>query len=150
MATSSTKLDLLLNSIEENCDPTRYRAAWIPYLIACAALVEHRMPAVAIASFGVSRDYAAGRVSMQSVREAMQRCWEDLQKGHREMRLDDPQVSAVRAVICVLQRQLEPESDDFLDFTSFFLQVVDNVEPHPDEEEALLREHFGLCLDAAD
>lgn len=149
MATSPAKLYLLLNAIEENCDPTQYRDLLVPYMIDCTSLIEHQMPAVAIAGFRVSKDYAAGMVSMESVREAKQRCWEDLQKNHTDTRLDDPEVSAIRSVICVLQRQLEPESDDFLDFTSFFLHLTNNVEPHPDQQEALIRKHFALCLDSA-
>jgi len=66
------------------------------------------------------------------------------------MRLDDPEVSATRAVICVLQEQLQAESDDFLDSASFFLQIINNVEPHQDQQEVLIRKHFASCLDAAD
>lgn len=149
MGTSSAKLDALLNAIEENCDPTAYRDLVIPYMLDCASLIETRMPAVALASFGVSNGHAAGRVSIQSVTEAIQRCWGELQKDRRETNLDDPEVSATRAVICVLQRQLELESDDFLNLTSFFLQLLNNVQPHLDEQEALLRRHFPSCIGAA-
>ncbi len=119
-------------------------------MIASASLIEHRMSAVCLGSFGVSKDFAAGRAPMQAVSDAIHRCWEDLKRDHRDIRFDDPEVSATRAVMCILYEQREPGSEDFLNSMGFSLQLLKNVEPLASQHEVLLRKHFASCLDPVD
>lgn len=148
MANLPAKLDLLLYSVEDGCDPSEYVGSMVPYMIGCLSLIEHRMPPVVSVSFQVSKDYYSGLSPLNSVSDAYEACWKELSRGHREMQLDDPDVSAIRAVICILYQQQHPESEDFLDSQTFFSQLVNNVEPHVDQEEALLKKHFASCLKA--
>jgi hypothetical protein len=147
MATSLEKIDLLLNFIEENCDVGKYCGALALYMIDCLALIENRMPPTAADAFRISRAHAAGQIPLKRVIEAIQLCWEYLEKDHRDMCVNDPEVSATRAVICLLKWQEQPRPDDFLDLTSFFLRLLKHVEDRLEDEEILLKKHFGTCLE---
>jgi len=144
MATPSSRLDLLLNSIDENCTPEVYEPLLLPFMIDCADMIASRMSTVAADAFRIVKTHNGASSQSQELMEAVQRCWQSL--GQRNMSLDDPGVSATRAVICILHVRLRRESDEFIDGTSFFLQLINNVEPHIDEQEALLRKYFGHCL----
>ena len=98
-------------------------------MLDCAALIEQRMPAPAARALQIANGYRAGIVSLQSVSDTHDECCESLSLDHREMQLDDPEVAAIRAVICVLHLQLHPESDEFVDLLSFFLHLLNNIEP---------------------
>lgn len=145
MRAPSEKLDLLLNAVETNTAPSVRRGALVPFMLDCAALIRPSMPSVARESFRVSIDFEAKRISVQLVQAAIERCWDELRDACSETDLDNPEVCAIRAVICILRRQLEPESEDFLDYASFFLRLVNRVEPHEREEERLLLAHFGVA-----
>ena len=84
----------------------------------------------------------SGRNSLVSFRQA---CFSsaELRNQHQEMQLDDPEVSAIRAAICILQSQLDPETDDFVDLLSFCLRLLNKLEPHLAEQETLLSHYFG-------
>jgi hypothetical protein len=142
--TRNQKLDLHLNSIEEIYVPAEFGKSCVPLMIDAAALVEARMPPVATYSLRVARDYAAGTTSAESVNDAIVRCWKDLGGGGRDMCTDVPDVAAIRAVICILRRQVHPEAEDSLDLLSFFVELLNNVEPHSEELEALFKKHFPL------
>jgi hypothetical protein len=45
--TNSAQIDLLLNSIEENCPPAEYEQELLPFMFDCADLIEPRLPHVA-------------------------------------------------------------------------------------------------------
>ena len=143
----SLRLDLLLNSIEEECDPPKYLRLRDAFVIDCMTMIGHRLPPVASRALQVANDFRTGLASLASVRDAHQACWEELRIGHKEMHLDDPEVSAIRAAVCILHGQLHPESDDFVDSVSFCLRLLNNVEPHLAQQESLLHKYFRDCLE---
>jgi hypothetical protein len=149
MTNPSRKLDLLLNSLEQTCDSSAYLRARDAFMIDCLWLIEQLMPPIASASFQAARNYHDGLAPLNSVSDALVTCWRELRVGDREMRLDHPEVSAIRAVICLLYSQEHPEADDFLDSISFFLRLLNNVEAHFERQEALLLKHFDSCLKTA-
>jgi hypothetical protein len=140
------RTELLLNLIEGRCDPKEHEDFWVPYMIECFSMIEAQIPSIAAESLQVCKDYAFRQASLQQVCEALQLCWNDLEKTHREMHLNDPDVSAIRAVICILSWQKHPELENFLNFISFYLRLLNNIEPHAYEQEKLLRKHFESCL----
>jgi hypothetical protein len=76
------------------------------------------------------------------------KCWQYLNENYKHVSLKDPVVSAIRAVIFPLHAQQHPDDHNVVDHLSFFLSLVNNVEPHIAEEESFLRKHFIGCLPA--
>jgi hypothetical protein len=140
------RVDLLLNLVEENCAPEEYQRSRIPFMIDCLLLVEQRMPLAAAQPFLVSRLYADQKVDSASLVEAIEKSWRALGRGEASLNLGDPDVSAVRAVICILHSELHPESNDFVDSISFFLNLLNNVKPCSEQQEALIKKHFPTCF----
>jgi hypothetical protein len=146
MSDESTKLDLLLNDIEEKCDPADYAENSARFQIECLSLIAERMPTIAATSYAVARAHVSGQSNTKAVAEALKASWDYLDVGCKSLNLSDVKVSATRAVICALHEQLHQEDTDFVDSMSFFLRLVNNVEPHFEAEEMLLRKYFGACL----
>jgi hypothetical protein len=146
MPIDSDSLDLLLNTIEENCEPADYIRSRVPFMIECATLVESRMPIVAVEAMRIARNYLDKKVSADTVQRALVTCWKTLGASKSEMLLDDPNVCAIRALICVLREELYTGEEDFVDIMSFFLSLLNRVEAHPVEQAALLKRYFSGCL----
>ncbi len=146
MADPSQKLDLLLNDVEINCDPTIGSRECIQFTLDCLKLIRGKLPPIAEQGVSVVSDYLERRTSLQVVLDALLRAWEYLKENCKNTSIEDPVVSAIRAVICALHAQKNPQQRDIVDHLSFFLELVNNVEPHYEEEEALLRTYFAKCL----
>lgn len=143
---ASRELDSLLNDIEISCDPPVGAPECNRFSLDCLALIRHKLPPVALEGVACVTAYLAGQIPLQSVTEMRIQCWQYLDENHKHAALDDPTVSAVRSVISLLGAQDPPERRDIVDHLSFFLMFVNNVEPHFEEEEVLLRKHFAQCL----
>jgi hypothetical protein len=143
---TSAELDRLLNAIEDTCDPPQYIGFREAFMLDCAALIEQRMSASAARALQIANGHRAGMVSLHAVSDTHDECWESLRINHREMQFDNPEVASIRAVICILHGQLHPGSDEFVDALSFFLRLLNTVEPHSTEQEQLIRKHFADCL----
>jgi hypothetical protein len=146
MSPDRNELDLLLNQIEENCSPSQYASALLPFMFECANLVADRMPKIALDSLAIGRSFAAGGAVAGSLDDAIQASWKALDKGPNGLQPKEPEVSAIRLVICILHRLRHPGSDDFVDLASFFLQLVNNIEPSSERLEGLIRKWFLQCL----
>ena len=147
MNINNDNFDLLLNVIEEKCEPAAYVKRIVPFMIECATLIEPRMSPKTLSMFNVIRSYADAQLTPAGeVRATMTKCWEDLKADHRDMRLDDPEVCAIRAMICILDAQLHSETNNFVDVLSFFTSLLNRLEPHNLEHEALLRKYFAACI----
>jgi hypothetical protein len=146
MTNPSHILEDLLNDIEINGDPTVGSAECTQFSLACLALIRHKLPPIAERGVATLRDYLDGRVSLETVVRAKVACWEFLGGAHKDAPLTDPIVAAVRAVIFPLEAQRVPQERDIVDHLAFFLEFVNDVEPHYEEEEALLRTCFSKCL----
>lgn len=146
MKDASLELDLLLNRIEENCDPASCGKNAVEFMVDCLSLVEHKMPTIAKEALRVARGYPAERATLDAVVEMLDRCWLYLDEQYRGKDLSDPEVSAIRAAIFILFDLQHPEEFEIVDSLSFFLRLVNNIERHLQEEESLLRVHFAGCL----
>lgn len=144
--TTPQKLDLLLNRIEMNCDLTIGGKTCNEFMMECLSLIQSKLPPIAVEAFRVSNDYLAGRAKLRSVTGMLEKCWEYLHENHQDQKINQPEVSAIRAVICLLHAQAHPQERDIVDQLSFFLTLVNNVESQFDREEFLLRRHFAECL----
>jgi hypothetical protein len=142
------RLDSLLNDIEQICDPPIGSQASIQFSLACLALVRHRLPQIAEHVRAFSAEHLERPAPLGEVEELLVRCWRYLEENHKNAPLEDPTVSAFRAVICILHAQKHPEERAIVDHLSFFLMLVNNLEPHHQEQESLLRTHFAQCLEA--
>lgn len=87
-------------------------------------------------------------MSLQSIIDMRIKCLQFLEDNYRNAPLNDPVVSAVRAVVFPLYAQQDPDERDVVDHLGFFITLVNNVEPHFAEEELLLRTYFAQCLKA--
>ncbi len=146
MTNTSDKLDAVLNEIEMNCDPANGSDQCNRFRIACLSLVRSKLPPIAVEGFELANGHIEGHVSMQLITAMLSRCWQYLKENHHHDPLNHPIVSGIRAVICLLYGQTHPEERDIVDHMGFFLMLVNNVEPHFEEEESLLRVFFGKCL----
>lgn len=151
--TTPAQLDLLLNSIEENCAPAKYEQALLPFMFDCADLIEARLPWVARESLCVAQSFAQKLLDMGALEQAVITCWQAIGDGPQSLQVDNPQVAGIRAVICILHsqlhsenKQIHPECGEFVDLMSFYLQLLNNVEPCFQQQEALIKERFGACL----
>ena len=146
MQNPCSKLNDLLNGIESNCDPTVGSPECTQFSLDCLALIRHKLPPIAQEGISVVRDYYEGRVPLQVVADTLTKCWQYLDQHHKNVPFAETAVSAIRAVIFPLSAQTNPQDKDIVDHLSLFLKFVNNVEPHYEEEESLLRTHFSKCL----
>jgi len=144
---NEAKLSLLLNDIEEICDPPIGSRECSLFRMACLALIRHKLPLIPERARAFSAQYVKHRAPIEEVDELLVQCWQYLEENHGNAPVEDPTVSAFRAVICILYAQKHPEERDIADHLSFFLMLVNNVEPHYQEEESLLRTHFARYLE---
>jgi hypothetical protein len=147
MTRELAELDLLLNEIDERCSPSEYQRAWISFLLECARLIEARMPKIASEALATGRVFAANDAGPEQLREEVRKLWEwcDRHPQKTDFRKDSD-LSAVRAVLCVLTTQLKPNPEEFLDTTSFFCQLMVNVEPCANKVTELAKKHFERCI----
>ena len=118
----------------------------IQFMTECLSLIQHKLPPIAVEAMAVAREYSAGRISVRTVSEMLVKCWEYLKEHHPGVLFEHPEVAALRAVICLLHAQKHPQACNIVDHLSFFLWLVEDVESHREQEEALLRKHFAKCL----
>ena len=116
-------------------------------MIECLSLIEHAIPQIALISFCVAKEFAAGTKSLQTVKNAIIGCWSELQDSGQTDRTELPEVASIRAVLFLLIRLREGQFRDFLDSLSLFLDFVNRVEPHREEILQLLVKHFGYYLE---
>lgn len=144
--TKSERLDHLLNRIEMGCNPEVGLKQSSDFMMECLSLIKSKLPRVASEGLRISNEYIAGRAQRESIIEALEKCWSDLRENHSGQQINEHEVSGIRATICLLHAQAHPHERDIVDQLSFFLTLVNNVEPHFEKEEFLLRRHFAQCL----
>ena len=140
------KLDDLLNDIEMNCYPAIGVEPCIRFSLDCLALVQHKLPLIAEEARFLVAEYLEGRVSLQSIKEMLAKCWQYLKENRNHHPAEEPTESAIRAVIFPLTALRDFAERDIVDHLGLFLEFVNQVEPHYGEEEALLRKYFADCL----
>lgn len=147
MTNAQERIDLLLNEIEERCPASDYDPRRVPFMLDCAALAQSSMPSRAVQALETARAYSIRELPLSSVREAIEGCWHDVDQNAINGCTDDPDTCAIRALICLLQEQSQPGSEDFVDLLSFFLNLLNRVESHAEEQFLLTKKHFAHCLD---
>ena len=134
------ELDRILNAIEERMEPTREQIA--QFKLDVLSLVEPKLPPVARESLVEGRRFAAGEVARSVISDALTQCWSYADEHWPGGGLATIDACAVRSVISLLHGFISEEVD-FVDSTSFFLGLINRVEPHFSEEARLLDQHFG-------
>ena len=74
----SARLDSILSDIEETCRPRQYARFIVPFMLDCAALVEQRMPPLALEAIQIAKGYRDGLISLQHVAEIRDACWQSI------------------------------------------------------------------------
>ena len=115
---------------------------FIRFLIDCSSSVRHRLPSVALEALDVAAEYQAGRNPVEEVTAAAVKCWRELDDKYKGKDVDVPDVAAIRAVIFLLDSLRNPNEKDIFDRLRYFLDFVNLVEPHLQEEALLLDKHF--------
>jgi hypothetical protein len=137
--TGQEHLDWTLNDIEEHqeagCTDGRTR-----FMLACLSQIRHRLPTLAEQALVLAEQYATGNAPSADVIQMRAECWRQL-RGH-EMETDNPSVCALRAVICALYTPEDGQQHDLVDLLSFFLGLLNRIEPHYTEQARLLRQCF--------
>jgi hypothetical protein len=123
MTTAKERIDQLLNEIEEKCQPADCRQLRIPFMLDCASLIS-KLPSQTVKALQTSRAYSIQELPLTSVSEAVAECWRYL---------DGSFVN-------------RPGSEDFIDLIGFFLDLLNRVEPHAEEQWELIKKHFQYCL----
>ncbi len=136
----SQELDLILNAIEERMEPTREQIA--QFKLDVLSLVEPKLPSVAREGLVEGRRFAAGEVTQSVISDALAQCWAYADERWPGGALSTIEACAVRSVISLLHGFISEEVD-FVDSISFFLGLINRVEPHFSEEARLLEQHFG-------
>ena len=142
MASSPSRdLDLILNLIEERSKPTRAQIG--RFKVAVLSLIEPKLPSIGLECLTLGKHFAVGLDPEQPIREALVRCWEYSDQRSPGGGLETSEANAVRSVISLLHGLISDE-EDFVDSLSFFLTLVNNVEPHHSQQAELLNQHFGV------
>lgn len=147
MTKAQERIDMLLNEIEETCLACDYEPCRVPFMLDCASLAQSSMPSRAVQALETARAYSSHELPIASVREAIVSCWKDADQSSTGGSAEDPDTCAVRALICLLHEQSQPGSEDLVDLLSFFLNLLNRVEPHTDEQIQLIKKHFAHCLE---
>jgi len=134
------ELDLMLNDIESRIEPTPEQTR--RFEIDVLSLVEHKLPPLGRDGLTVARRFAAGDASESAVREALRSCWLYADQLWPGGVTPTAEACAIRSVISVLHGLIN-DQDDFVNSVSFFLELVNRVEPHYLEEAQLLDHYFG-------
>ncbi len=139
------RLDLMLNEIEENCDPGIGSSESMQFMLDCMRLISTELPEFATGVLHAIERSVVERPDHHELDLLLRDCWafvDQQQRGHP----GDSTVPAVRALICVLQAQRNPEQRDIVDHLSFFISLLNRVKPHFSEEALLLKKRFSNCL----
>jgi hypothetical protein len=145
---TALELDRLLNQIEESSDPAIGSNASSQFMLECLALVEQSLPPLAMEAVQSVRHYLAGRLDLEAIIHIRSKCWRRIDECRQTSDGDSSEVIAIRAAIFPLHAQEHPTERDLVDHLSAFLAFVNRVEPHFEEEEALLRKHFANSLES--
>jgi hypothetical protein len=94
----------------------------------------------------VLRKYFSRVVKIEAVSEMLVKCWHHIDENYKGVDSCHVEVSAIRAVIFPLDAQRRAHERDIVDYLESFLTFVNQVEPHPEKEEDLLRKHFAKCI----
>ncbi len=146
MDDAQERIDLLLNEIEKTCLASDYNPWRVPFMLECALLVQSKMPSRAVKALETAMAYLGQEQPLASVREAIEDCWHDADQNSASNISDDPDACALRALICVLCEQSHPGSEDLVDLLSFFLNLLNRIEPHSEQQIRLIKKHFAPCL----
>lgn len=133
------ELDLILNAIEERLEPTKEQIS--QFKLDVLFLVEPKLPSVARAGLVEGRRFAAGVVAHSVISDALAQCWAYADEQWPGGGLETKEACAVRSVISLLHGLVSQEVD-FVDSISFFLALINRVEPHFSEEARLLEQRF--------
>jgi hypothetical protein len=109
-------------------------------------LIKEKLPPIALEALDVLQEYFGLRVPIEAVNDMRLKCWHHIDENYRAVDSLDAKVSGIRSVIFPLDAQRRAPAREIADHLSCFLTFVNQVEPHLDEEEALLRKHFTKCL----
>lgn len=137
----SQELDLILNAIEERTEPTREQIA--RFKLDVLSLVEPKLPPVAREGLAEGRRIAAGEIAQSAISDALAQCWAYADEHWPGGGLATIEACGVRSVISLLHG-FASEEVDFVDSSSFFLALINRIEPHFSEEARLLDQHFGV------
>lgn len=138
-STQSQELDLLLNELEERgLNPSPVELGRLK--LAMLSTIEPLLDAVVLNALLSAKEFLQGQPDGQAVQNAMETCWAHANQKWPGGSLEATEACATRAVISLLHGLINPE--DFLDSMSFFLALVNRVQPDQARQLALMRLHF--------
>jgi hypothetical protein len=146
MTNIDQELSELLNRIEENCDPPIGSQQCNDFMLECLSLIREKLPPISLEAMEVLRKYFSRVVKIEAVSEMLVKCWHHIDENYKGVDSCHVEVSAIRAVIFPLDAQRRAHERDIVDYLESFLTFVNQVEPHPEKEEDLLRKHFAKCI----
>jgi hypothetical protein len=147
MMKAEERIERLLSEIEEKCLASDYDLCRVPFMLDCASLIQGGMPSRAVQALETARAYSVHELPVASVDEAIEGCWRDIGPCSVSGYSFNADECALRALICILREQAQPGVDDFYELLSFFLDMLNRVEPHAEEQIVLIKKHFSHCLE---
>jgi hypothetical protein len=136
----------VLNDIEMNCNPKIGDDRCTKFSYECLSLIRDKLPTIAAEAFDLLGDNLEGPVQLDSISEMLKRLWTYFDENRKEKGIGFAEEGAIRAVIGPLHALINPDTREIVDDLAFFLKMINNIEPHFEEEEALLRKLFKDCL----
>lgn len=143
---TNVDLDRILGDIEMAIGPKMQSHRLLRFELDCFSLILDKLPEIAINYADLAKRYLSGEESAESLLRAEVACWKFLDGFSNEKPLDDVTVSAVRAAISILHCGRSYEIEDFVEYLSFFLTLVNRIEAHYSEEADMLRRQFRCEL----
>ena len=145
MADGSAALDLALNDIEEDCGTAIAGERVLRFQLATLKLIEKELPEIVTEAISAAQRYLAGQETRMGLRSLQLKCWSVLDEKYPGQTLSNPEVSAIRAAIFLLHAGQVDQDDDFVNASSFFLNLINNIEPHYEEELHLMKTILARC-----
>lgn len=135
-----TSPDDLIGELDARLGPSEWFPRLAVFMVRSCELVSRAFPARARAALDVGRRYwSEGKATREDLDRASAECWQHLRSTDSENRLDDPDVVALRAVMCVLvaEQRADPAEVAF-----WFVSLTRRLGAIESEQVALLREVF--------
>ena len=130
-----------IDTIEEERGITQSAAELSLFMVESCELIQDKLPDVAKQGLEVAKRYWTGKGTEQEVEAARVRSWEYIDAAPGGGSLENQNVCATRAVICLLFPNWAAEEGE--DHLHWFVEVLNKVEDHWDELAAMLERRFA-------
>jgi hypothetical protein len=138
--TDRNQLEVYLARVTRRFDVLEAYAVLVRFMCHCLLLVRHFLPEIGTHALDSARAFwLDGNGQPDALLAARLECWSYLEAKGSSTEVQDQEDAAMRAVICVLYAEPEPESDDFsAEAVRWFATMFDRLGNHSSEATQLV------------